>query len=185
MKRSKWCPPRLDRLLIDTDVNALVGCFLRVVGFDVICAKDEPINIRDDVSVLGYARRHRRILLTHDRYADGKTRVRLHSDLYDHGGKVIQLGGGAKHVALEAVGRILVFRQEWIQFFHDNDGIVILKKNEMSKKDRSQCHRKYQLNLRGVEPSIAPKARRLTSPGPSPRKRQVVPEQRRFSGLEE
>ena len=54
--------PRLERLLLDGDIDPELGDYLRAVGFNVRFApRDNPI-IEDDVEVLRLARRQNRIL---------------------------------------------------------------------------------------------------------------------------
>ncbi len=173
-KHSAELLPRLDRLLLDTDVNPLVGRYLQALQFDVTYALSEGIDIRDDVRILRHARSTSRVMVTHDRFRKTETKVRLYRDLYEAGGCVIQLGGAAQGSPLEAVGRILIHRDDWLSFFHEHDGLMVLSKNKATPIDRANCLRKCQYVSKQFEPPVAPKVRAKRAAA-EPRRRARIP----------
>jgi len=153
--------PRLERLLVDADVNPNLTQYLRAVGFNVLFATKVKVNYRDDVAVVKWARRHNRIVVAHDKYRDKRTKIRVCQEVYEHGGRVIQIAGGPQQHPLTSVGKILTHRDDWVKFFQDNDGMVLVHQTGMTPKPRAYLFRQIQGQLgQPMLPVIAPKAPR-------------------------
>ena len=65
--------PRLERLVLDNDVNRQVQDYLKAVGFDVTLITQADVDVRDDVAILSWARSEGRFLLCHDKHRDRET----------------------------------------------------------------------------------------------------------------
>ncbi len=128
-------------MLLDTDVNVKLKVYLEAVGFDVVFANDANVNIHDDTAILVWARNHHRIFVTHDRFKDGKTKFKLYNELYENGGHAIQIGGGSHIPLLTSLGKILIHREDWVEFFDKNDGMVLVHKYGMKLMPRAYLHR--------------------------------------------
>lgn len=125
-KHTRKSLPKLERLLIDTDVNPVVLSYLEAVGFDVMWARKAKVNIHSDRALVAFARHYHRIFVCHDRHRDVKreTRVQICQEIYEKGGQVIQVAGSPAQPELATLGKILIHRAKWLDFFRDNDGIV-------------------------------------------------------------
>lgn len=143
-RQSQQFPPELDRLLLDANVNAYLKDYLKAVGFDVVFAIDVDANIHDDTSILIWARSHNRILVTHDKFRDGATRFKLYLEIYNNGGKVLQVIGGPQSPPLTSLGKILVNREKWSLFFSNNDGLVRLSATGMKSLSPGELYREIQ-----------------------------------------
>jgi hypothetical protein len=110
--------------LLDGDIDPELADYLRVVGFDVQLAPRENPIIQDDVEVLRFARRRRRILVCHDSHSDTSTRLRLYPELYHRGGKILHIGGDSSQHLLVALGKVLVNYEHWSEWLQSNDGRV-------------------------------------------------------------
>ena len=128
--------PKLERLLLDGDVNAYLERYLTAIGFDVVFATRVDVDIRDDTEVLKWARRHRRIMVCHDKFRDGQTKMKLYREVYDNGGSIIRIGGKPDQHPLTSFGKIVVHRQDWLDFFSGNDGLVLVHMTGMKKIPR-------------------------------------------------
>ena len=137
-------PPRLGRIFLDADVDARLEQYLSAVGFDVIFATRTDVDIHDDVAVLKWARRHRRIMVTHDKFRDGPTKHKLYREVYENGGKIIQIVRKKNQSPPVLLGKILVHMQDWKTFFEDNEGIVLLHTNGMKRMSREHLIRQIQ-----------------------------------------
>jgi len=136
--------PRLGLLLVDADVNPLLLPYLRAVGFNVKFVHNVKVNVHDDPAIIRYARKHNRILICHDRYKDRKTRIRVFQEIYEHGGQAIQVSSGSGQDPLTSLGKILLHRNEWVEFFKENDGIVLVHATGMKRMPRSYLIRQLQ-----------------------------------------
>lgn len=132
-KRTRNLLPKLERLLIDTDVKPTLLTYLKAVGFDVMWARNAKVNIRSDRALVAFARHYHRILICHDRHKDKsrdkETRVQISQEIYEDGGQVIEITGKPSQEVLTSLGKILTHRQKWKEFFESNDGIVVVYEN--------------------------------------------------------
>ena len=160
-------PPlhKLERLLLDGDIDPELADYLRAVGFDV--------------KVLRLARKQGRILVCHDQHSDKETRLRLYPELHNHGGKILQIGGDSSQMVLTALGKILVWRENWEPWFIGNDGKVVVYKDRWIPKSAltlvnlTIAQQGYDIGQ--VPFSLKRKPRKKTS-----RKRPIAPEQHRL-----
>ncbi len=171
--------PKLERLLLDGDIYPELADYLRAVGFDVSFAPRGSKLIRDDVKVLRLARKQGRILVCHDQHNDKETRLRLYPELHNHGGKILQIGGDSSQMVLTALGKILVWRENWEPWFIENDGKVVVYKDRCIPKSAlilanlTIAQQGYDIGQ--VPFSLKRKLRKKTS-----RKRPIAPEQHRL-----
>ena len=142
--------PKLERLLLDTDVNVELEPLLEAVGFRTEFALRVEVDIRKDTAILRWARRHRRILVCHDKHKDRETQLELFPEIYRNGGKVIRIGGGPGQDIYTSPGKILLHRQKWLKWFQTNDGIVTVHES-MNKKDAHQLYQIVQGDMDLVE----------------------------------
>lgn len=178
MKPSRQLP-RLERLVLDADVNARVLRYLSAIGFDVVLASGTGINVRDDTGIVRWARRNRRILVAHDRWKDRKTKFKVFNEIHRNGGKAIQVRGGPQQHELSTVGKIIANRQKWLLFFKDNDGICEVSEQGCKSRSREYIVRQIRGVLRGFESQLPPKvtrrSRRRPISRPSPIEQQRLP----------
>lgn len=159
----------LERLLIDTDVKPTLIPYLGAVGFNVLWARNAKVNYRDDVALVKYARHYNRILVCHDRHRDSskakEIRIRIYREIYERGGRVIEIAGTPSQDPLTSLGKILVHRHKWSTFFAENDGIVIVREaSNMSAITRDKLIRTIQGVIdHPTIPPIPPKATRRTT----------------------
>ena len=132
--------PKLERLLLDADVNPELTPLLRAVGFDAEFAPSLGVNIRNDRDLLRWARRRRYILICHDKFKDKQTRVELYPELYHRGGQIIQIGGGPAQDPYTALGKLLVNRKDWLEWFKSHSGYVLVHSQGMIKRDSSELY---------------------------------------------
>jgi len=119
--------PKLDRIVLDADVNILVRSYLEAVGFDVVLSIEEDVNVRSDVAVLQWARDRDRMLVCHDKHRDGHTRMRLFEEIHANGGRILRIGGRPDQRPITSTGMIMVHRQQWLSFFAEHEsGIAIV-----------------------------------------------------------
>jgi hypothetical protein len=142
-----WSPPELERLLLDGDVNAYLERYLTAIGFDVLFATRVDVDIHDDTAILKWARRRGRIMVCHDKFRDGQTRMSLFREVYENGGHIIRIGGRPDQPPLTSLGKITVHRQDWLDFFSENDGIVLVHMTGMTRMPREYLLRRYQSTL--------------------------------------
>ena len=160
----KW-PPELERLITDADIRPELLPYLKAVGFDVVSVYKVKVNIQDDCAIAKYSRRYKRIVVCHDRHNDSKTRYRLYHEMYSNGGRMIEIGGPPKQHELTSLGKILVHREDWVNYFNDNDGIVVVTKGNpvfKQRKDLLKGLQQFSLSHPSM-PTIALKAPRKIS----------------------
>jgi hypothetical protein len=109
-------------------VNPLLVQYLGAVGFDVLFAPKVKVDYRDDTAIVKWARQHNRIVVTHDRYKDRTTKIRICEEIYQNGGQVIQISGGPSQTPLISLGKLLTYHEDWVNFFKENDGMVLVHK---------------------------------------------------------
>ena len=162
-------PPKLERLLLDADVNAHVARYLEAVGLDVLFAPRVDVDIHDDTAIVKWARKHKRFLVCHDRFRDKQTRLKLYFEVYENGGRIIQIAGGPQQPVLMSLGKILVHRAVWLAFFKEHeDGLVVVHQTGMNRKPPDDLHTEIQRMV--VDPFAAlerprrPRKRRVKLP---------------------
>ena len=173
--------PRLEQLLLDTDINVQLRPYLDAVGFRTQSALDTDADVRIDAALLRWATRHRHILVCHDRHRDQSTRLGFYNELYMHGGKVIRISKDSSQDVLEALGKLLVHRPQWKEFFARSDGEVVV-----SRSERARCTEARRLYTRYVQPQLElnPEEtirQRRPSPERARRRRSPPPEQQRLT----
>lgn len=114
---------------------------LQTLGFNVDFAP-HVTDVTDDTRLLRWARRRRYILVRHDRTRDKKTRMELFSELYENGGKIIQVSGNPDQDPLVAIGKLLANMDKWQQWFGENDGIVHVERGNPRYQPAEQLYRK-------------------------------------------
>ena len=156
--------PKLERLVLDTDVNAHLRGYLEAVGFDVLFALHVDVDIHDDTAIVIWARRHRRLFVTHDKFSDRQTRIKLHLEVYENGGQAIRIGGGPEQHPLTSLGKILVHRHKWVEFFKENDGIALVHETGLKLMPREYLY--HQIQSRMIDSSIALRSQRRRKRAP-------------------
>lgn len=138
--------PKLEKLLLDADVDPRLVNHLRAVGFRVVFVTNVKVNYRDDAAIVRWARHHDRIVVCHDKYKDRATKIRVCQEIYQNGGRVIQVSRGSKTNPdpLTSLGKILLHREQWLQFFQENDGMVLLYETGMRRMPRQYLLRQIQ-----------------------------------------
>lgn len=162
---------RRERFLLDCDVEVDVENLLATLGFKVEIAEASSVDIHDDVAILRHARKHRRILLCHDRHRDMATRWALYEEIALRGGQIICVSrGGRGHVQtpLEVVGILLAHSSEWRRFFDEKrHGRVLLHRSGCGTRDQQQLMKEGPSML-GVDVPVVPGSAR-------PQRRRVRP----------
>ena len=169
--------PRLERLLLDGDIDPELGDYLRAVGFNVRFApRDNPI-IEDDVKVLRLARRQNRILVCHDKHSDRSTRLRLYPEIYNRRGNILHIGGDSSQPLVTALGKVVVHYEHWSAWFkaHPNGGRVSVHSTKWSSTSAEKLMTRHMSHIYvGDEvPPIPPRRSR----GPRPRRPSGTSEQ--------
>ena len=119
--------------MLDGDIDPELADYLRAVGFDVqLAPRDNPQVIENDVAVLRYARRRRRIVVCHDRHRDRESELELFPEIYNKGGRILRIGGDSSQPLLLALGKITVHYDGWSTWFSSNPqgGRVVLHKDK-------------------------------------------------------
>ena len=151
--------PRLGRVFLDADVDARLEQYLVAVGFDVVFAIRSGVDIRDDVAVLKWARRHRRIMMTHDRFKDGPTKHKLYQEVYVNGGKIIQIARRQDQSPAMLLGKVLVHLRDWAAFFEENEGMVLLHASGLKRMPREYLIRQIQRTFGDPTPVLSKRRR--------------------------
>lgn len=136
--------------------------YLRAIGFQtksvLVVAH---LNVTNDVAILKYARRYGYILVCHDKHeperkkrgstdhsSSGKpTPEAWFSELANKGGMVIEIEGGQQQPALEAVGKLMIHRSAWLEFFAETHGAVLVHANGMQRKNPERLLKELGKNL--------------------------------------
>ena len=140
MNDSSTGPPSLERLLLDCDVRIDVGPLLAALGFEVDFALRVGVDYRRDRDIVRWARENGRILVCHDKFSDRQTRLEVYTELYHNGGKVIRVAGPPGQDPLTIVGKIIVHRNFWIEWFKETDGIVMVHQRGIKYKSSSELY---------------------------------------------
>jgi len=174
--------PNLERLLLDADVNVELEPLLKAIGFRPTFALHVDVNIRSDTDLLRWARRHRHILVCHDKFKDKQTRLELYPELHRRGGKIIQIGGGPSQDPYKSLGKILLHREKWIGWFTTHDGIAIVHEQGWTPRD---AHKLYTIVQKEMPLEVTPvqtlRSRKSTRQQAKRRPKKLPPpEQQRF-----
>ncbi len=128
------------------------------------------VDYRNDIAIIKWARSHGRIVVTHDRYRDRATKIRACQEIYENGGQVIQVSRGQNQTPLTSLGKILAHREDWVKFFQENDGMVLVHQTGMTPMPREYLIRQIQSQLDlPTLPYIAPKSPRTRKGGRKPK----------------
>ena len=159
--------------------------YLEALGFDVVLATQVEVDVTDDVEVLRWARRRRRILVCHDKHRDADTKIRMAQEIYEHGGKVVRIGGAPNQPPLTSTGKVVVHRTNWRRFFDQNgNGIVLVHMQGMKEMTREYLRNQYQASISIPGNPIPALETRPLHRRYTPRRPRVVPEQQLPIGLE-
>ena len=146
-------PPKLEKLLLDTDLNVEVQPLLKPLGFRTRFTLHVRANERDDTDLLRWARRNGYIFVCHDKFRDKDTRLNLYPELYERGGKILRVGGHNSQEPLTAVGKIIVHRAKWKPWFEANDGIVVVAdESRPTFQPAAELYTRVQTHLEGIDP---------------------------------
>lgn len=105
---------RPERLLLDADTPPTLERLLRAIGFRTDSVlRIEEIDVRSDVAVLRYARKHRMIVVCFDMHKDNATKLAWNTEIMLRGGRAIQIDGGPAQPDDEAAGKVLMLYPAW------------------------------------------------------------------------
>ena len=145
--------PRLEKLLLDTDLDVEIRSYLEAVGFQTSFALHVEADERSDVALLRWARKNDHILVCHDKHQDRSTRLELYPELNSNGGRILRITGDSSQDVLTALGKILVNREKWSNWFEDNDGVVILKMDGVVYRPAEELYRMVQRHHEAADPA--------------------------------
>ena len=170
--------PKLERLLLDTDLDVDIQPYLEAVGFQTHFALHIDADERDDVALLRWARENDHILVCHDKHKDRSTRLELYPELKANGGRILRITGDSSQDVLTALGKILVNREKWRAWFKHNDGVVILKVDGVIYNPADKLYRMVEKHLEGYD--HAERIRDRKPARPSKRPPPTTPQQNRL-----
>ncbi len=145
--------PRLERLLLDTDLDVEIQPYLEAVGFRTHLALHIEADERDDVALLKWARENGHILVCHDKHRDRSTRLELYPELNANGGRILRITGDSSQDVLTAVGKVLVNREKWSAWFQENHGLVILKMDGVLYRGSDELYSMVERHLVDIDPA--------------------------------
>ena len=160
--------PKLERLLLDTDLDLEIRPYLEAVGFQTQLALSISADHRSDVDLLRWARMNDHILVCHDKHKDKSTRLELFPELKANGGRILRITGDSSQDVLTAVGKILVNREKWRSWFADNDGLVILKMDGVIYRTAEELYSWVERDLEDADPVARIRDRTTVQPGKRP-----------------
>ena len=157
-----------ERFLVDSDIDPELVILLRKVGFKATHATWHNIP-NDDTGYLIWGRKHRYILVNHDKHRDAKTKYSFYSEMYYRGGKVIRVGKPG-HSVLRLLGCILAQRHRWLDCFSQDSGEASVHPSgcKFNSAETLLKRSTYTMRLPFEDPSIPVKER-----APSKRKYQT------------
>lgn len=166
--------PKLERLLLDADINPELEPLLSAVGFQVEFAPRNDVSIRTDRDVLRLSRKLRRIMVCHDKHKDKSTRQELYTEVYEGGGKIIKISKDSSQEPLLALGKILVQREPWRAFFQEHkDGMVVVHETGINLLPPEMLMKKVLAlwdvdveELKAIRPKTRPRKRKEPSAQP-------------------
>ena len=145
--------PRLERLLLDADLDVSIRPYLEAVGFQTHFALHIEADERDDVALLRWARENDYILVCHDKHKDRSTRLELYPELKANGGRILRITGDSSQDVLTALGKIVANREKWRAWFEDNNGVVILKVDGVLYNSADKLYRMVERQLEASDPA--------------------------------
>ena len=160
--------PRLERLLLDTDLDVSIQPYLEAVGFQTHFALHVEADERSDVALLRWARENDHILVCHDKHRDRSTRLELFPELKANGGQILRITGDSSQDVLTALGKILVHREKWRAWFRDNDGVAILKIDGVQYNSADKLYRTVEKHLGAADPADRIRKRKPARVGKHP-----------------
>ena len=175
--------PRLERLLLDTDLDVEIQPYLEAVGFQTQFALHISADHRDDVALLRWARSNNHILVCHDKHKDRSTRLELYPELKANGGRILRITGNSSQDVLTALGKILVNREKWVSWFSNNDGEVILKMDGVIYRTAEQLYSMVERHLENPDPVARIRDRNPVRPVNRPA-RPTPPQENRLFNLD-
>jgi len=153
-------PHRLERFLVDSDIDPELVLLLRKVGFKATHASYHEKIPNDDTKYLAWARKRDYILVTHDKHRDAKTKYSFYSEMYYRGGRVIRVGKPGQP-ALRLLGCILAQRHMWSAHFATDSGEAVVHPGGCHFKNAGELleRSKYKMRLPFEDPSTPLKQR--------------------------
>lgn len=136
--------PKLERLLLDADLDVEIRPYLDAVGFQTRFALEIDADERSDVALLRWARENNYILVCHDKFRDRTTRLELYPELNSNGGRILRITGDSSQDVITAAGKIIVNREKWLNWFEDNNGLVILKSDGVLYRRADELYQTVQ-----------------------------------------
>lgn len=120
---------------------------LVALGFDVMDKRkvEDTKWENDDVELLRWARRNKRILIGFDLYK-GMTGPRLDNELRRKGGRVITIAGGPNQPTSRALGKLLFHQETWEPFFRGGHGKVRIETVSTSRGDKAARIKAFRCN---------------------------------------
>ena len=168
--------------MLDGDIDPELAGYLRAVGFNVqLAPRDNPKVIENDVAVLRYARRRRRIVVCHDGHGGRESALELFPEIYNNGGRILRIGGDSSQSLLLALGKVTVHYDNWSTWFRSNPqgGRVALYKEKCvpTTADEFMERHRHRIYVDHDVPPLPPRRR-----GRQSHRTQPVPiEQGRFT----
>ena len=160
--------PQLERVLLDEDTTPDLENILRLLGFRTEHARRVEDDLIDDVEVLRWARKHRRILVCHDQHDDQATKLAWNPEIGNRGGRVIEVSGGPEQDPQRAAGIILAHRPEWSALFAEHGAGVaklrpslvrfLTREQLVSSTPTPRSERDYEILMKAKKARRAPPA---------------------------
>ncbi|MDD5702793.1 MAG: DUF5615 family PIN-like protein [Dehalococcoidales bacterium] len=156
----KPSPSKLERFLVDSDIDPELVFLLRKIGSRSTHATWHDKIPNDDTEYLIWARNHGYILVCHDKHSDTKTKYSFHSEMYYHGGQVIRVGKPGQDT-LRLLGMILAQRHAWQEHFSNDSGEVVVHPSGCNFTNAEELLKRssYKMRLPFEDPSIPLKTR--------------------------
>lgn len=166
---------------MDEDIDLLeVQPYLDALGFTTKSALAVHPPLVGDVAILKYARRYNWILVCHDKHTPARKRKAKSVggkptpegwfiELANKGGRVIEIEGGRQQPALEAVGKLVLHRDDWLAFFAKSNGAVLVHSGGIQTKGPERLLKELGTRLTLSQqipdkaPSLKPQPRRRAS----------------------
>ncbi len=181
----KQSQSKIERFLIDSDINPELVFLLRKIGSKSTHATWHQSIPNDDTEYLKWARNHNYILVCHDKHRDAKTRYSFYSEMYYRGGQVIRVGRPGQNI-LRLLGVIFAQRHNWQKYFEKDSGEAIAHPSGCKFIDAKTLleRSQYSLRLPFEDPSIPLKTRKLREQKPRPKHKAKNIYQSQFNGMQ-